>query len=83
MAKKKQQEEEVLEDVKMSQNLAFARSATYLEEAGEVAINSRNIEGMLMVAKGWMELGDMMEAGPRQEPGKRAKLGFHAIDEDE
>jgi hypothetical protein len=38
---------------------------------------------MLMVAKGWMELGDMMEAGPRQEPGKRAKLGFHAIDEDE
>lgn len=83
MAKKKQQEEEVLEDVRMSQNLAFARSATYLEEAGEVAINSRNIEGMLMVAKGWMELGDMMETGPRQEPDKRAKLGFHAIDEDE
>ena len=44
MAKKKQQEEEVLEDVRMSQNLAFARSATYLEEAAEVAINSRNIE---------------------------------------
>lgn len=83
MAKKKQQQEETLEDIVMSQNLAFARSATYLEEAGEVAVNSRNIEGMLMVAKGWMELGDMMDSGPGQEPGRRAKLGFHANDEDE
>jgi hypothetical protein len=83
MAKKKQQQEETLEDIVMSQNLAFARSATYLEEAGEVAVNSRNIEGMLMVAKGWMELGDMMDSGPGQEPGKRAKLGFHANDEEE
>ena len=83
MAKKKQQEEDTLEDIRMSQSLAFARSATYLEEAGEVAVNSRNIEGMLMVAKGWMELGDMMDSGPGQEPGKRARLGFHAIDEEE
>jgi hypothetical protein len=83
MAKKKQQQEETVEDIVMSQNLAFARSATYLEEAGEVAVNSRNIEGMLMVAKGWMELGDMMDSGPGQEPGRRAKLGFHANDEDE
>jgi hypothetical protein len=83
MAKKKQQQEETVEDIVMNQNLAFARSATYLEEAGEVAVNSRNIEGMLMVAKGWMELGDMMDSGPGQEPGRRAKLGFHANDEDE
>ena len=83
MAKKKQQQEETLEDIVMNQNLAFARSATYLEEAGEVAVNSRNIEGMLLVAKGWMELGDMMDSGPGQEPGKRARLGFHAIDEEE
>lgn len=83
MARKKQQQEETVEDIVMSQNLAFARSATYLEEAGEVAVNSRNIEGMLMVAKGWMELGDMMDSGPGQEPGRRAKLGFHANDEDE
>ena len=83
MAKKKQQVEEEYETIRLNQDLAFTRSANYLEEAGEVAVNSRNIEGMLLVAKGWMELGDMMDSGPGQEPGKRARLGFHAIDEEE
>jgi hypothetical protein len=73
--KKKQVEvEEEMVDIRLNTNLAFSRAAIYLEEAGEVAINSRNIEGMLTVAKGWMELGDMMDSG--QAPKKRATLGF-------
>ena len=72
--KKKQEPEEEFLDIHISTNLAFSRAAVYLEEAGDVAISSRNIEGMLTVAKGWMELGDMLDTG--QAPPKRAKLGF-------
>jgi hypothetical protein len=72
--KKKQEVQEETIDIQINTNLAFSRAAVYLEEAGEVAVNSRNIEGMLTVAKGWMELGDMMDTG--QQPPKRAKLGF-------
>jgi hypothetical protein len=72
--KKKQEVQEETMDIHLNTNLAFSRAAVYLEEAGEVAVNSRNIEGMLTVAKGWMELGDMMDTG--QQPPKRAKLGF-------
>lgn len=72
--KKKQEVQEETIDIQINTNLAFSRAAVYLEEAGEVAVNSRNIEGMLTVAKGWMELGDMMDPG--QQPPKRAKLGF-------
>lgn len=81
MAKKKQAEEEY-ESIRLNQDLAFTRSANYLEEAGEVAVNSRNIEGMLLVAKGWMELGDMLMEGPGQSPERRAKLGFHVGEEE-
>ena len=72
--KKKQEPEEEFLDIQISTNLAFSRAAVYLEEAGDVAISSRNIEGMLTVAKGWMELGDMLDTG--QAPPKRARLGF-------
>lgn len=72
--KKKQEVQEETMDIHLNTNLAFSRAAVYLEEAGEVAVNSRNIEGMLTVAKGWMELGDMMDTG--QQPPKRARLGF-------
>lgn len=72
--KKKQEPEEEFLDIHISTNLAFSRAAVYLEEAGDVAISSRNIEGMLTVAKGWMELGDMLDTG--QAPPKRARLGF-------
>jgi len=78
--KKKEEPQEEYVDIHISTNLAFSRAAVYLEEAGEVAINSRNIEGMLTVAKGWMELGDMMDTG--QPPKKRATLGF-AIPQEE
>jgi len=61
-------------DIQLNTNLAFSRAAVYLEEAGDVAVSSRSIEGMLTVAKGWMELGDMMDTG--QTPPKRARLGF-------
>lgn len=81
MAKKKQVEEEY-ESIRLNQDLAFTRSANYLEEAGEVAVNSRSIEGMLLVAKGWMELGDMLMEGPGQSPERRAKLGFHVGEEE-
>ena len=81
MAKKKQVEEEY-ETIRLNQDLAFTRSANYLEEAGEVAVNSRSIEGMLMVAKGWMELGDILTEGPGQSPERRAKLGFHVGEEE-
>ena len=81
MAKKKQVEEEY-ETIRLNQDLAFTRSASYLEEAGEVAVNSRSIEGMLMVAKGWMELGDILTEGPGQSPERRARLGFHAGEEE-
>ena len=81
MAKKKQVEEEY-ESIRLNQDLAFTRSANYLEEAGEVAVNSRSIEGMLLVAKGWMELGDMLMEGPGQSPERRAKLGFHGGEEE-
>ena len=82
MAKKKQQVEEEYETIRLNQDLAFTRSANYLEEAGEVAVNSRSIEGMLMVAKGWMELGDILTEEPRQSSEKRARLGFHAGEEE-
>ena len=72
--KKKQEPEEEFLDIHISTNLAFSRAAIYLEEAGDVAVSSRSIEGMLTVAKGWMELGDMLDTG--QAPPKRAKLGF-------
>jgi hypothetical protein len=78
--KKKEEPQEEYVDIHINTNLAFSRAAVYLEEAGEVAINSRNIEGMLTVAKGWMELGDMMDTG--QPPKKRATLGF-AIPQEE
>ncbi len=78
--KKKEEPQEEYVDIHINTNLAFSRVAVYLEEAGEVAINSRNIEGMLTVAKGWMELGDMMDTG--QPPKKRATLGF-AIPQEE
>ena len=68
-------------DIRLNTDLAFSRAAIYLEEAGEVAVNSRNIEGMLTVAKGWMELGDMMDSG--QPPKKRATLGFAVQQEGE
>jgi hypothetical protein len=79
--KPKQEPEEEYVDIHINTNLAFSRAAIYLEEAGEVAINSRNIEGMLTVAKGWMELGDMMDTG--QPPKKRATLGFAVQEEGE
>lgn len=72
--KKQPVEQEEMMDIRLNTDLAFSRAAIYLEEAGEVAVNSRNIEGMLTVAKGWMELGDMMDSG--QPPKKRATLGF-------
>lgn len=78
--KKKVEPEEEYVDIHINTNLAYSRAAVYLEEAGEVAINSRNIEGMLTVAKGWMELGDMMDTG--QPPKKRATLGF-AVQQEE
>ena len=55
--KKKQEVQEETMDIHLNTNLAFSRAAVYLEEAGEVAVNSRNIEGMLTVAKGWMDDG--------------------------
>lgn len=75
-AKKKVQAQEQVEQqtFELNQALAFSRVAIYLEEAGEIAVNSRNIEGMLTVAKGWMELADMMDNG--HLPPKRAKIGF-------
>ena len=79
--KPKREPEEEYVDIHINTNLAFSRAAIYLEEAGEVAINSRNIEGMLTVAKGWMELGDMMDTG--QPPKKRATLGFAVQEEGE
>ncbi len=79
--KKKEEPQEEYVDIHINTNLAFSRAAVYLEEAGEVAINSRNIEGMLTVAKGWMELGDMMDTG--QPPKKRATLGFAIPQEEE
>jgi hypothetical protein len=79
--KKKEEPQEEYVDIHINTNLAFSRAAVYLEEAGEVAINSRNIEGMLTVAKGWMELGDMMDTG--QPPKKRATLGFAVQEEGE
>ena len=79
--KKKEEPQEEYVDIHINTNLAFSRAAIYLEEAGEVAINSRNIEGMLTVAKGWMELGDMMDTG--QPPKKRATLGFAVQEEGE
>ena len=72
--KKKPEPEQEMVDIQLNTNLAFSRAAVYLEEAGDVAVSSRSIEGMLTVAKGWMELGDMMDTG--QTPPKRAKLGF-------
>lgn len=83
-APKKKKKEPVQEEIltfNLNQDIAFSRVATYLEEAGEVAVNSRNIEGMLTVAKGWMELADMMDSG--QQPQKRAKLGFRPTHEEE
>ena len=80
-AKKKKQEEEVqMVELSIDQNLAFSRVAVYLEEAGDVAVSSRNIEGMLTVAKGWLELADAMDSG--QPPQKRARLGFGVEEED-
>jgi hypothetical protein len=79
--KKQEVEQEEVLDLHLNTNLAFSRAAVYLEEAGEVAVNSRNIEGMLTVAKGWMELGDMMDPG--QPPKKRATLGFAVQQEGE
>lgn len=82
MAKKKKQEDlEEYQEIKLTPQLGFGRAATYLEEAGEVAINSRNIEAMLLIAKGWMELSDMLESG--QEPPQRAKMGFRPGDDDD
>ena len=72
--KKKPDPEQEMVDIQLNTNLAFSRAAVYLEEAGDVAVSSRSIEGMLTVAKGWMELGDMMDSG--HTPPKRAKLGF-------
>jgi hypothetical protein len=79
--KKQPAEQEEMMDIRLNTDLAFSRAAIYLEEAGEVAVNSRNIEGMLTVAKGWMELGDMMDSG--QPPKKRATLGFAVQQEGE
>jgi hypothetical protein len=79
--KKQPVEQEEMMDIRLNTDLAFSRAAIYLEEAGEVAVNSRNIEGMLTVAKGWMELGDMMDSG--QPPKKRATLGFAVQQEGE
>jgi hypothetical protein len=74
-AKKKEKVvEEEVEQFQLNQSIAFSRVAVYLEEAGEVAVNSRNIEGMLTVAKGWLDLADAMDSG--QVPQKRARLGF-------
>lgn len=72
--KKKKVEEQEYQEFNLNTNLAYSRAAIYLEEAGDVAVSSRSIEGMLTVAKGWMELGDMLDTG--QAPPKRAKLGF-------
>jgi hypothetical protein len=79
--KKKNNKEEVLEveTFKINQALAFSRVAIYLEEAGEIAVNTRSIEGMLTVAKGWMELADLMEPG--HETPKRARIGFAGEEE--
>lgn len=79
--KKKQTPVQEAETFQLNQALAFSRVAIYLEEAGEVAVNSRSIEGMLTVAKGWLELADMMDSG--HEPPQRAKLGFRPQIEEE
>lgn len=67
--------------VDINQQLAYTRSAVYLEEAGSRAAISKNIEGLLLVAKGWMELADMLETG--HDSKKRAKLGFRPHGEEE
>ncbi len=69
------------QQVDINQKLAYTRSAVYLEEAGSRAAISKNIEGLLLVAKGWMELADMLDTG--QESKKRAKLGFRPHMEEE
>lgn len=67
--------------VDINQDLAYTRSAVYLEEAGSRAALSKNIEGLLLVAKGWMELADMLDPG--QQSKKRAKLGFRPAGEED
>jgi hypothetical protein len=67
--------------VDINQELAYTRSAVYLEEAGSRAATSKNIEGLLLVAKGWMELADMLDTG--QHSKKRAKLGFRPHGEED
>lgn len=79
--KKKKQDEEEYMEFKLTPAVGFGRAASYLEEAGEVAINSRNIEAMLLIAKGWMELSDMLDSG--QEPPKRGKMGFGPGEDDD
>lgn len=69
------------EKVDINQQLAYTRSAVYLEEAGSRAAMSKNIEGLLLVAKGWMELADMLDTG--QDSKKRAKLGFRPQEEED
>jgi|688.fasta_scaffold04911_4 hypothetical protein len=80
-AKKTKMSSEPNHEVDINQKLAYTRSAVYLEEAGSRAAISKNIEGLLLVAKGWMELADMLDTG--QESKKRAKLGFRPHMEEE
>ena len=79
MAKKKKEEDlDEYEMVTIDQNTAIARAATYLEQAGDLAVRNRDVNGMLLVAEGWMRINNMLieEEHPSFMRDRRGPFGF-------
>lgn len=72
---KKKQVEEVEEEVELTPDLALAQAANVLILASEKADHNNDVEALMKIAGGWMEIHEYL-AGSHSPEQRKPALGF-------